>query len=165
MNAGFWDAEGLAGVRIPMLFVAGSQDDVSGYENGIRAIWQATTGVDRALLTFDNANHNAGAPMPAPAESYYVNERLGFNVSEHYTDAVWDSVRMNNISQHFVTAWLGQHLHSDAESAAFLDLVPNANDGVYEEKDGAFTDAHTHWHGFANRTAKGLRFERLSAGQ
>ena len=165
MNAGFWDAEGLAGVRIPMLFVAGSQDDVSGYENGIRAIWQATTGVDRALLTFDNANHNAGAPMPAPAESYYVNERLGFNVSEHYTDAVWDSVRMNNISQHFVTAWLGQHLHGDAESAAFLDLVPNANDGVYEEKDGAFTDAHTHWHGFANRTAKGLRFERLSAGQ
>ena len=34
--------------------------------NGIRAIWKGAGSVDRALLTFDNANHNAGAPIPAP---------------------------------------------------------------------------------------------------
>lgn len=165
MNTGFWDATGLAGIRIPMLFVAGSQDDVSGYENGVRALWEGATAVERALLTFDNANHNAGAPMPAPAESFYVNERLGFNVSEHYSDAVWDSVRMNNVSQHFVTAWLSKYLKGDTEADAYLDLVPNANDGVYDESEGAFTDKHTHWPGFPSRSAKGMRFEWRRQGQ
>jgi predicted dienelactone hydrolase len=40
MNTGFWNAEGLAGIQIPMMFIAGSQDDVSLYENGVRAIWE-----------------------------------------------------------------------------------------------------------------------------
>ncbi|MEL6505906.1 MAG: dienelactone hydrolase [Pseudomonadota bacterium] len=165
MNFGFWDAETLKGVKIPMLFVAGSEDDVSGYENGIRAIWKATTNVDRALLTYDNANHNAGAPMPAPKEANRFDEKLGFNVAEHYYDAVWDTARMNNIAQHFVTAWLGQYLKGEAKMGPYLDLVPVANDSVWaKEKDGTEKPEHTHWEGFANRTAKGLRFERLKAG-
>src|SRR6056297_3732432 len=39
MTAGFWDAEGLAGIETPVLFMAGSADDVSGYEEGTRAIF------------------------------------------------------------------------------------------------------------------------------
>src|SRR5581483_992963 len=39
MQLGFWDAEGLAGIRTPVLFVAGSVDDVAGYEKGTRAIF------------------------------------------------------------------------------------------------------------------------------
>ena len=39
MQAGSWDAEGLAGIRTPMLFVAGSADEVSGYERGTRALF------------------------------------------------------------------------------------------------------------------------------
>lgn len=162
----FWDEETLKGIEKPALFVAGSVDDVSGYEKGVRAIWQGATGVDRALLTFDNANHNAGAPMPAPTEADKVDEELGFNLSEHYNDAVWDTVRMNNISQHFVTAWLDQHLKGDESKAAYLDLVPNSNDGVWaKEDDGTNKPEHTHWHGFQNRTAKGLRYEVLKAGE
>ena len=34
MQGGFWDAEGLKGIRTPVMFVAGSADDVSGYEKG-----------------------------------------------------------------------------------------------------------------------------------
>jgi hypothetical protein len=101
--------------------------------------------------------------MPAPKESYYFNEALGINVSEHYTDAVWDTVRMNNISQHFVTAWLGKHLKNEKGMEVYLDLLPNSNQGVWaKDEQGKATSKHTHWHGFANRTAKGLRFERLS---
>ena len=163
---GFWDEETLKGISKPALFIAGSVDDVSGYEKGTRAIWQGATSVDRALLTFDNANHNAGAPMPAPAEADKVDEDLGFNISEHYSDAVWDSVRMNNISQHFVTAWLGLHLKGDQAMAAYLDLVPNSNDSVWaREKDGTAKPEHTHWTGFPDRTAKGLRYEVLKAGE
>jgi predicted dienelactone hydrolase len=67
MQSGFWDAEGLKGIRTPVLFVAGSADDVSGYEKGPRAIYQGAINADRYLLTFINANHNAAAPLPAPA--------------------------------------------------------------------------------------------------
>ncbi|EDQ32118.1 putative dienelactone hydrolase [Hoeflea phototrophica DFL-43] len=166
MERGFWDAETLKGIKIPSLFIAGSIDDVSGYEKGVRAIWQGTSSADRSLLTFDNANHNAGAPMPAPAEADKVDADLGFNLAEHYNDAVWDSVRMNNISQHFVTAWLGHYLKGDETMAAYLDLTPPANDGVWaREDDGTNKPEHTHWNGFQNRTAKGLRYEVLKAGE
>jgi predicted dienelactone hydrolase len=162
MNYGVWDKESLQNVNIPMLFVAGSVDDVSGYEKGVRAIWQGTTKVDRALLTFENANHGAGAPMPAPEESYVYDEALGFNVSEHYTDAVWDTARMNNISQHFVTAWLEKHLKDNAEMDKYLDLESHSNDGVWsKDEEGQPRADHSHWAGFKNRTAKGLFFERL----
>lgn len=161
MNFGFWDAAGLADIEIPMMFVAGSEDDVSGYEIGIRAIWEGASSVERALLTFDNANHNAGAPMPAPEESFVFNDTLGFNVSEHYTDAVWQTERMNNISQHFVTAWLNKYIKGDSTAGAYLELLPNSNDGVYAEVDGEFTEEHTYWAGFPDRTAKGLQFEWL----
>jgi len=166
LTYGFWDAETLKGVQIPMMFIAGSIDDVSGYEPGVKSIFQGAVNVDRALLTFENANHNAGAPMPPPAEGREVDADLGFAPYDHYADAVWENVRMNNISQHFATAWMDQHLKGDAEKAAFLDLVPNANESVWAvNEDGTFKDEHTHWKGFQDRTAKGLRYEVLKAAE
>jgi len=165
MNYGIWDSTTLKDVKVPMFFIAGSVDDVSGYKEGVRAIWQGTTMVDRALLTFENANHGVGAPMPAPKESYVYDETLGFNISEHYTDAVWDTVRMNNISQHFVTAWLEKHLKDNTKMNAYLNLKANSNDGVWSMDDNNQPkQEHTHWAGFKNRTAKGLRFETLVKG-
>lgn len=165
-NRDFWDAAGLAGLRVPSLIVAGSKDDVSGYENGIRKIWEEAKGTDRLLLTFDNANHNAGAPMPAPAESFAFSEKLGFAPFEHYADPVWDSVRMNNILQHFSTAFLGLHLGENAEMTRYLELVPRAEDGTWaKNEDGTPKPEHSYWTGFANRTAVGLSLERLSKGQ
>lgn len=165
-NSGFFSADTLQGVQIPMLLVAGSVDDVSGYEIGTRAIWNDIVSVDRALLTFDNANHNAAAPIPAPEESYPFNSRLGFSPFEHYADPVWDTVRMNNIAQHFSTAWLDVYLKSNADQSVYLDLIPNANDGVFAvDSDGNFTEEHTYWAGFQDRSAKGLHFEWLRAGE
>ncbi len=149
-NSGFFDAETLKGVEIPMLFMAGSDDATSLYEEGVRAIWEETTGVDRSLLTFEGAGHNAAAPIPAPEESFYFNERLGFEVSEHYTDAAFDTVRMNNVAQHFLTAWLDLELKGDASRAAYLDLA-----GM-DPSD---------WLGFDAGEAEGLRYETLAAGQ
>ncbi|WP_340678394.1 dienelactone hydrolase [Paraglaciecola sp.] len=166
MTYGMWNAQTLQKVTMPMLFVAGSQDDVSGYENGVRAIWQGVTNSERSLLTYDNANHNAGAVMPAPQESYVFDPELGFNLSEHYIDAVWDNARMNNIAQHFVTAWLNKYLKHDETMNNYLDLVPNSNNGLWamDDKSQAKPE-HNYWPGFAKRTAKGLRFESLGKGQ
>ncbi|MEM7487904.1 MAG: VPLPA-CTERM sorting domain-containing protein [Pseudomonadota bacterium] len=163
MNTGFWDAEGLAGIEIPMLFIAGSDDTVSLYDEGVRAIWEGATGVDRALLTFDGGSHNTAAPIPAPEESFYFNDALGFDVSEHYTDPVWDTVFMNNVAQHFATSWFDLELKGDADKAAYLDLLDIGSEGLFSiNEDGSFADDHTYWAGFAEGTADGLRYETLS---
>ena len=158
MNRGLWDAEGLAGIDIPMLFIAGSNDRTSLYEGGVRAIWEGATSVDRALLTFEGGGHNTVAPIPAPTESFAA------GVSGHYTDPVWDTVFMNNVGQHFVTAWMDTLLKGDAAKAAYLDLVPNGRDGVWSVNgDGSTQRDHSYWAGFAEVTADGLRYEVLTA--
>ncbi|MDG1168665.1 MAG: dienelactone hydrolase [Sulfitobacter sp.] len=160
MNTGFWNAEGLAGIGIPMMFIAGSQDDVSLYENGVRALWENASNLPHALLTYENGGHNSGAPMPAPVESFYFNADKGFDISEHYTDPVWNTARMNNIAQHFVTAWLDQRLKGDADKASYLELVESSNAGVWSmNEDGTPKEDHSYWKGFPKGTAKGLRYE------
>lgn len=162
MERELWTAEGLAGLRIPTLFVSGSADDVSGYEKGVRAIFEQATGVDRHLLTFEKARHNAAAPMPAPLEAHSGGPAAA--TFDHYADPVWDTVRMNNIAQHFVTAYFGLLLRGDRDMAAYLDLVPSSEDGVWsKDTDGSETPEHTYWKGFKQRAALGLRFETLRA--
>jgi predicted dienelactone hydrolase len=162
MQRGFWNQEGLAGITTPVLYVAGSLDDVSGYEKGVRALYTGTANADRYLLTFENANHNAAAPIPAPVESWQTVEGGNSTPFNHYADPVWDTVRMNNITQHFVTAFLGRYVKADAELGSYLDvLVERASDAVFAaNKDGSFKPEHTYWKGFPNRTAAGLILER-----
>lgn len=165
MQVGAWDAEGLKGIKTPVMFVAGSADDVSEYEKGTRAIFLAATNADRYLLTFLNANHNAGAPIPAPDETWVSKDGrpVGFT---HYNDAVWDTVRMNNILDHFATAFFDVRLKGDTDKQAYLDVVPNGKDGVFAiGKDGKPTPAHTYWKGFSRRTAVGLVLEHLAAAR
>ena len=164
-NTAFWDAGGLSGFSRPLMVMAGGVDDVSQYP-ALRAIFDETTGTDRHLLTFNHANHNAAAPMPAPAESYAEVEGMDFNPSEHYTDAVWDNVRMNNIAQHFATAFMDLHVKGDADKAAYLDLIPVSDEGVSSlNEDATPKEDHTFWHGFKPRAAAGLRFETKSKGE
>jgi predicted dienelactone hydrolase len=146
MTTGFWDAEGLKGVTTPVLFVAGSVDDVAGYEKGTRAIYEQAVNADRYLLTFVNANHNAGAPIPAPAETYAYSEALKSYPFAHYADAVWDTTRMNNILDHFAAAYFGLWLKGEQDKKAYLNPPPNAP-----------------WKGFKPRTAVGLTLEHADA--
>ncbi len=166
MQRGFWNQEGLSGITTPILYVAGSKDDVSGYENGVRALYTGTVNADRYLLTFENANHNAAAPIPAPVESWQTAEGVTSPPFNHYADAVWDTARMNNIAQHFATAFLGRYVKADAELGSYLDVpVERANEAVFAaNKDGTLKPEHTYWKGFANRTALGLTLERKTRG-
>ncbi|MFZ2508044.1 MAG: hypothetical protein WAW79_06210 [Steroidobacteraceae bacterium] len=165
LGYGLWDAGGLAGIRTPVLFVSGSVDEVSGYEQGTRAIYAESVNADRYLLTFINAGHNAGAPIPAPAELYGSN---GSPVPAflHYADPVWDTVRMNNILNHFATAFFSLHLKGERDKQAYLDLVPNGKDGVYAVgKDGRPAAGHSYWKGFKPGTAVGLMLEHAAPRQ
>jgi predicted dienelactone hydrolase len=164
MQVGYWDAAGLAGIRTPVLFVAGSVDDVSGYENGTRALFDGAVNAERHLLTFVGANHNAGAPIPAPQEAYAYSAVTRSSPFAHYADAVWDNVRMNNVLQHFVTAFVDLHLKDQAERRTYLDVVPNGKDAVFaQDRDGNPLPAHTYWKGFKRGTAVGLVLEHRPA--
>ena len=143
MQGGFWDADGLKGIATPVLFVAGSVDDVAGYEKGTKAIYQAAVNADRYLLTFINANHNAAAPIPAPAEVYVSAEAGKPAAFAHYADAVWDTVRMNNILDHFATAYFDLYLKGEQEKQAYFDG----------------------WKGFKRGTSVGLTLEHSVAGK
>lgn len=160
MQNGFWDAEGLAGIKTPVLFVAGSADDVSGYEKGTRAIFQGAVNADRYLLTFVNANHNAAAPIPAPAETYRTSATPASSPFSHYADPVWDTARMNNILDHFASAYFALYLKGEQDKQAYFDLVPNGKDAVYAmDRDGKPAATHTYWKGFKRGTAVGLILE------
>ena len=116
---------------------------------------------DRYLLTFIGAGHNAGAPIPAPEQTHVAQDgrTAGFS---HYADPVWDTVRMNNILDHFASAFFGLHLSGEQDKQAYFDLVQNGKDAVYSlDKDGKPTPAHTYWKGFKRRTAVGLVLEHL----
>jgi len=166
MQNGYWDAEGLKGIRTPVMFVAGSNDETSGYEKGTRAMYLGAVNADRYLLTFINANHNAAAPIPAPAETYAYSEAQRSSPFTHYADAVWDTARMNNIFNHFATAFFAVHLNGDAGKQAYLDVVPHGKDAVYAvDRDGKPTTAHTYWKGFKRSTAVGLILEYAAAAR
>jgi len=146
MQRGVWNAEGLAGIKIPSFFVAGSQDDISGYEDGIKAMYEGAVNSDRYLLTYINARHNV-APNPPPPAAL----QPGLHLDEYlrYSDSVWDQRRINNINQHFVTAFLGFYLKNESTYQEFLELPPDANSG--------------NWKGFKPRTSVGLILNHSAA--
>jgi predicted dienelactone hydrolase len=155
MNNGFWDADGLAGLTVPSLFVAGDVDTTSGYENGIKAIFDQAVNSDRYMLVYKNSGHNAGAPMPLPVEFYGREDQTG---SGHYTDGVWDNLLMNNILQHFVTAFLDLHLKGQSAQREYLDILEDGAEAVYSlNHEGIPNPQHTYWKGFAPGRAVGLK--------
>lgn len=158
MNTGFWDAEGLKGLTLPTLFVAGDADSTSGYENGINALYDLAVNSDRNLLVFKNGSHSVAAPIPLPFEFIERNESSG---AGHYMDSVWDTLRSNNILQHFVTAFFDLHLKGDTDKRSYLELVEDGADGVFAmNPDGQPRAEHTYWKGFGNGSAVGLKMYR-----
>jgi predicted dienelactone hydrolase len=144
MERSVWDSTGLKGLRTPTFFIAGDQDDISGYEKGIKAIFKGTKNAPRYMLTYLNARHNI-APNPAPKES--LKKGLPFDEYYRYAEPSWDSRRINNINQHFVTAFMGIHLKK-MDYQKFLDLPEKSNP--------------KNWLGFPGRSSTGLE---LSKGQ
>ncbi len=138
MQENSWDAEGLKGVSIPAFVIGGSQDDISGYEKGIKAIYDGLLNADSYLLTYVNARHNVGPNPPPPAA---LQPNLPLDEYYRYAEPSWNERRINNINQHFVTAFLGIHL-KQLKYEKYLNLKSDSNEG--------------HWRGFKPRSSTGL---------
>ena len=147
MTRGAWDNESLAGLKIPTFFFVGSEDDISGYENGVKAIYEGAVNADRYLLTYANARHNV-ASNPAPPES--LTPGLPFDEYYRYAEPSWDKRRINNINNHFLTAFIGTHLKGK-DYALFLDLPEDSNKAT--------------WKGFPERSSTGLELLHMSPAE
>jgi len=139
-----WDAAGLAGIRIPSLFIDGDRDDVSGYEQGVRKAYEGAVNSERYLLVYENARHNVGGNPPPP-------EALGkFSTQTFFDEPVWRKDRIGAINQHFITAFLDVYLKGDATRREYLELPAKSTD-------------RPAWKGFQPRWALGLEWDRRPA--
>ncbi|WP_407538798.1 dienelactone hydrolase [Deinococcus radiomollis] len=156
---GFWDAAGLSNVKVPTLFLVGDHDDVAGYVSGVKSLFENAVNSDRYMVVYENARHNA-APNPPPAASFGNADEYG-----HYAEAAWDMQRLNNLNEHFVTAFLNYRLKGDATAASYLNVAtPLAADGKYSRNaDGTPKADDTYWKGFPARSALGIELYHMNA--
>jgi predicted dienelactone hydrolase len=156
---GFWDAAGLSNVKVPTLFLVGDHDDVAGYIGGVKSLFENTVNSDRYMVVYENARHNA-APNPPPAASYGSPDDYN-----HYAEPVWDMQRLNNLNEHFVTAFLNYRLKGDVGAASYLNVPTTmAADGKYSRNaDGTPKADDTYWKGFPARSALGIELYHINA--
>ncbi len=156
---GFWDAAGLSNIKVPTLFLVGDHDDVAGYVGGVKSLFENAVNSDRYMVVYQNARHNA-APNPPPAASFGNADEYG-----HYAEAAWDMQRLNNLNEHFVTAFLNYRLKGDAAAATYLNVPTSlAADGKYSRNPDGTLKAHdTYWKGFPARTALGIELYHINA--
>lgn len=162
-----WTAESLANLALPILFIAGSHDDIVDYGGGVRWLFDRTENSDRYLLVYENARHNTG-PEPAPAAIRHAMASL-----DRYEEPVWRADRILAINQHFATAHLDAALKDDTQAARYLDVPTlRSNDGVWGSSErwklsgaarppadamATFKDNPGFWPGFQPRWALGLQ--------
>ena len=142
-----WDVQGLSGIHVPSLFIVGDQDDVSGYEKGVRKAFEGSVNSERRMLVYENARHNVGGNPPPP-------EAMGsFTTRAFFDEPVWRKDRITAINQHFITAFLDLYLKGDDTRRAYLDVPVKSTEGS------------TVWKGFQRRWALGLQMYRYAAGE
>ena len=163
---GSWGADGLQGIKVPLLLIAGDRDLTLDYKLHARAFFDQARNSNRYLLTFLNGGHGLGLG-PAPDE---MRHRLWDQ--DWFEDPVWRKDRLTGVMQHFITAFLDRYVKDDASRRAYLDgLVERGDEGTWNAPPdtpwGAQSpggDGVTLWKGFARRHAEGLTLMHREAG-
>lgn len=168
-SVGMWDHDEFANITAPLMLIVGSQDDIVGYEDGVRDIFENATATDRYLLVFQNAMHNL-VQVSAPAIA-----RTDVRLWATFEDPVWQRQKIHEVNQHFITAFLDLHLKGLDDRRDYLDVPTMAsNDGVWPQPMGIdfsakFADgargSEGYWKGFKRRQAIGLEMHYLPKSQ
>ncbi|MFT6407618.1 MAG: putative dienelactone hydrolase [Arenicella sp.] len=143
------DADSLANISIPTMLVAGDQDDVSGFEDGVAKLFMQLGSEHKYMLVYENARHNIAA-HPAPKSAYDNDLDIG-----HYFEPSWNSETITRINKHMVLAFLDHHVKQDKTAGDYLLKRESAIQTKGE--DAKLNDA---WPGFPDRWAVGLSFVR-----
>lgn len=155
-----WQAPGVQAIGAPVLFIAGSEDRVVGYDR-VRALFETPASAPRALLSFSQAGHAIGL-VGAPATM-----RRRFWDLDWFEDAVWRKDRLLAIETHFITAFLDRYVKGEAAKAGYIEgLVTDSNAGRWPAAPVGRVSGYspgppaaTLWKGFQPSRAVGIRFE------
>jgi len=146
---GFWDAGAIKNLRIPSLLIVGSEDQTTGY-GAAQWLFDNAVNSERYLLIYQGAIHEIATNPPPPLADAHFREYM------HYQEPAWDNRRLNNINQHFISAFLGLYLRGEKDLyAPYLDISPISNDSP--RTNTAHPD---YWRGFLNWTAIGMELHR-----
>ncbi|WOT05033.1 alpha/beta hydrolase family protein [Shewanella youngdeokensis] len=140
-----FSTQSLQKIKVPMLYMAGDLDDISGYAS-IKDTYRQT-GAQRYLLTYHNARHNI-APHPAPQVAYNNELDLG-----HYFEPAWRNSQLNSINEHFVLAMMNCHVKKQPQQCQYLQLTDSANQ---QDANGKKSPP---WFGFPDRYATGMSWQ------
>jgi predicted dienelactone hydrolase len=103
-----------ASMEIPLFVACGRNDDIAVYERDAAVAFKRSGAKPKYLLTLEAALHNPFTNTP-PIEA-----RANFKDFERWFEPVWDMERLNDITKHFVSAFLNQSLNQDATAAHYL---------------------------------------------
>ncbi len=142
-------AESLANIKVPSLYIVGEFDDVSGYEGGVKKLYQQTGAKHTNMLVYQQARHNV-APHPAPQVAYEDTDDYG-----HYYEPVWSNQTLNLTNQHFNLAFLDCHVKGDKAQCEMLPKEGSATQ--IKNGSGNFNPA---WPGFSERFGMGMEYYR-----
>lgn len=155
-----WTEKSLANIKVPLFFIAGDADDVSGYSDGIRWLYTGASNAPRHMLVYNNARHSVGGNPPPPIAD------TNFDLTDWFNEPVWRRDRITGINQHFVTAFMSLHLKNDRAMAHYMNVSPTkSNDGEWPIKIGAYVgnafsdgeqNGKAYWKGFQRRYALGM---------
>jgi hypothetical protein len=98
-----------------VMFWAGDQDEVSGYQ-GMRSLYEMAGSKHKYFLTYHQAGHNI-APHPAPA----VSRTLASDFA-HYHEASWATDSINDLNRHFALMMLDCHVKAITAQCEQLKL-------------------------------------------
>ena len=155
-----WDEKGLAGIRIPSLFIVGDHDDVADYDQGVKRAFERAVHSDRCMLVYEGARHNTGGNPPPPGLT-------DLRFVQGFEEPVWRKDRITAVNQHFITAFLDLQLKHDAAKGDYIHVAPaRSGDGKWNlpqgtPDTGAFStgrdaQGNPFWKGFQRRWALGL---------
>lgn len=155
-----WTDQALGNIQAPLLIFAGSQDDVSDFDQGIQRIFSRTVGTNRHMLVFQNAQHNLVQVSAPPSAHLDVRSWMTFE------DPTWRRQRLISVGVHFSTAFLDWKLKGLDQRSTFFDVPTVAsNDGSWEQSfledandqyANGKGESSRYWPGFKPRQAIGL---------
>ena len=141
--------QSLKSIKVPSLYIAGSEDDIVGYEHGVKSLYSKTESPATYLMVYDNARHNIAA-HPAPRVAYQSDLDIG-----HYFEPSWKMETLNRINKHMSLAFLNCYVK---EQEPACDYLPDReNIAQAKQADGTMSKS---WPGFKERWGTGVRFFR-----
>ncbi len=143
------EASSMANIKVPTLYVAGEEDDISGYDNGVKKLFEQSGSENSYMLVYENARHNIAA-HPAPSAAFDSDLDIG-----HHYEPAWDLEIINRVNKHMTLAFLDCHVRERKDACEFLPLTQDVTQ--IKDKTGTLSAA---WPGFPERWGTGLLFYR-----